>query len=146
MILGEKISALRKQRGLSQEDLALMLTITRQAVSRWEQNESIPDVENITRLSTIFGVSTDYLLKDGEYTAVLPPLALQSKKSTPWVYAWVYERFFNSGFIYIVAAGVYLIVGFGFGWWHPGWIIFATLGITHGAMAAWFESRDDDDD
>jgi len=71
MTLGEKIQVLRKQSGMSQEQLAEHITISRQAISRWELNESVPDIENIVQLSRIFGVSTDYLLKEGEFTAVI---------------------------------------------------------------------------
>jgi transcriptional regulator with XRE-family HTH domain len=63
-MLGEKIHQLRKGKGLSQEELASRLTVSRQAVSKWELNESVPDTENVVQLSKIFGVSTDYLLND----------------------------------------------------------------------------------
>lgn len=64
MILAEKITKLRKQRGWSQEELASMLNISRQSVSKWESTASIPDLDKIIKLSELFGVSTDYLLKD----------------------------------------------------------------------------------
>ena len=64
MILGEKIAVLRKQNGWSQEDLAEQLQISRQSVSKWESGASIPDLDRIVKLSALFGVSTDYLLKD----------------------------------------------------------------------------------
>lgn len=64
MILGEKIAKLRKQSGWSQEDLAEQLNISRQSVSKWESGNSIPDLDKIVKMSTIFDVSTDYLLKD----------------------------------------------------------------------------------
>ena len=64
MTLGEKIQELRRKQGLSQKQLAEMVMVTHQAVSRWEQGESTPDIENVLRLSEIFGVSTDYLLRD----------------------------------------------------------------------------------
>lgn len=70
MILSEKITALRKQMGWSQEELAEQLSISRQSVSKWELGASIPDLEKIIRMSELFGVSTDYLLKDDEETAV----------------------------------------------------------------------------
>jgi transcriptional regulator with XRE-family HTH domain len=63
-MLGEKIHRLRKSKGLSQEALAGQLTVSRQAVSKWELGESVPDTENVVQLSKIFGVSTDYLLND----------------------------------------------------------------------------------
>ena len=64
MILAEKIMKLRKQNGWSQEELAVKLNISRQSVSKWESTASIPDLDKIIKLSEIFGVSTDYLLKD----------------------------------------------------------------------------------
>ena len=64
MTLGEKIQRLRKSNGMSQEQLAEKITISRQAISKWELGESIPDVENIKQLSRLFCVSTDYLLND----------------------------------------------------------------------------------
>jgi len=63
-MLGRKIQQLRKDNGMSQEDLASKLTISRQAISKWELGESVPDTENIVQLSKLFGVTTDYLLKD----------------------------------------------------------------------------------
>lgn len=64
MNLAEKIMKHRKQKGWSQEELAEQLDISRQSVSKWESSASIPDLDKIIRLSEIFGVSTDYLLKD----------------------------------------------------------------------------------
>lgn len=64
MILSEKIMMLRKQKGWSQEDLAEKLGISRQSVSKWESTASIPDLDKIIKMSEIFNVSTDYLLKD----------------------------------------------------------------------------------
>lgn len=64
MILAEKITMLRKQNGWSQEDLAEQLDVSRQSVSKWESGASIPDLDKIIKISKLFGVSTDYLLKD----------------------------------------------------------------------------------
>ncbi|MEY8352945.1 helix-turn-helix transcriptional regulator [Lachnospiraceae bacterium 54-53] len=64
MILAEKIIALRKKNGWSQEELAYQMDVSRQSVSKWESGTSIPDLERILKLSQIFGVSTDYLLKE----------------------------------------------------------------------------------
>ena len=64
MIFADKLIALRKQYGLSQEQLAEKLNVSRQSVSKWEGAQSIPDINKIIQLSQIFGVSTDYLLKD----------------------------------------------------------------------------------
>ena len=64
MILADKIIELRKKNGWSQEDLAEMMDVSRQSISKWESAQSTPDMARIVRLSQIFGVSTDYLLKD----------------------------------------------------------------------------------
>ena len=71
MILADKIMSLRKKCGWSQEELADQLGISRQSVSKWESGMSIPDLEKIVKMSALFGVSTDYLLKD-EIEETLP--------------------------------------------------------------------------
>lgn len=64
MILAEKIADLRKKEGWSQEELAERLGVSRQSVSKWEGGASIPDIDKIIAMSGLFGVSTDYLLRD----------------------------------------------------------------------------------
>lgn len=64
MILADKIIALRKRSGWSQEELAEQLGVSRQSVSKWEGAQSVPDLDKILQLSKVFGVTTDYLLKD----------------------------------------------------------------------------------
>lgn len=64
MILADKIIELRKKAGWSQEELAEQLQVSRQSVSKWEGAQSVPDLERILQMSRIFGVTTDYLLKD----------------------------------------------------------------------------------
>lgn len=71
MILADKISSLRRQNNWSQEELAEKLGISRQSVSKWESGTSIPDLDKILKLSAIFDVSTDYLLKD-EIEQIVP--------------------------------------------------------------------------
>ena len=72
MILAEKIALLRRRSGLSQEELAEKMQVSRQSVSKWESGVSIPDLEKILRLSVLFGVSTDFLLKDDLNEQALP--------------------------------------------------------------------------
>ena len=71
MILADKIIELRKKAGYSQEELAEKMGVSRQSVSKWEGALSIPDLDKILLMSEIFGVSTDYLLKD-EFGEELP--------------------------------------------------------------------------
>ena len=77
MNLAQRIMELRKQRGWSQEDLSEQMDVSRQSVSKWESGASVPDLEKILKLSQLFDVSTDYLLKDN--IAELP----QSPADTP---------------------------------------------------------------
>ena len=64
MILADKIIRLRKKNGWSQEELAQKMQVSRQAVSKWEGAQTIPDLEKVLLLGSLFGVTTDYLLKD----------------------------------------------------------------------------------
>lgn len=63
MSIGEKIYSLRKSKNMSQEDLANVLNVSRQTVSKWETGESNPDIEKIVPLCDFFDISTDELLK-----------------------------------------------------------------------------------
>ena len=65
MIFSDLLIQLRKKAGWSQEELAEQMNVTRQSVSKWEGAQSVPDLEKMLRLSELFSVSTDYLLKDG---------------------------------------------------------------------------------
>ncbi len=64
MLFNEKLRYLRKINNMSQEELAGKLTVSRQAVSRWETGDTMPDAETLLQLSEVFGVSIDNLLKD----------------------------------------------------------------------------------
>lgn len=64
MIFADKLIQLRKKAGWSQEELAEQMDVTRQSVSKWEGAQAIPDIEKMLRLSRLFGVSMDYLVKD----------------------------------------------------------------------------------
>ena len=80
MIFADKLIRLRKQSGWSQEELAEQMNVTRQSVSKWEGAQAVPDLEKMLRLSQLFGVSTDYLLKDEIETA--EPAAGAAEDST----------------------------------------------------------------
>lgn len=84
MTFGEKLQALRKKQGLSQEQLAEALDVSRQAISKWELNTAMPDAGNIVKLSDLLGVTTDYLMKDTadaqDEIAKLEEQILQMKK------------------------------------------------------------------
>ena len=64
MILADKIIELRKKSGMTQDELAEKLGVSRQSVSKYESAQAVPDMDKILKLSNIFGVTTDYLIKD----------------------------------------------------------------------------------
>ena len=63
MTFGEKLQSLRQRSGMSQDALAERLQVSRQAVSRWERDETMPETDKVVALADIFGVTTDYLLR-----------------------------------------------------------------------------------
>ena len=66
MTLGEKIKEARKQSGLSQEQLAEKMSVSRSAIAKWETDKGLPDIDNLKALASFLNVSVDYLLDDGE--------------------------------------------------------------------------------
>ncbi len=72
MLLSEKLYKLRKNSGLSQEQLAEQLNVSRQAISKWESGTAVPESEKLITISNYFMVSIDYLLKDDEQDVVKP--------------------------------------------------------------------------
>lgn len=76
MILADKIIENRKKNGWSQEELADRLGVSRQSVSKWEGAQAVPDMKKIIQMSEVFGVSTDYLLRDDITEAQPPEVAL----------------------------------------------------------------------
>ena len=135
MRLSEKIQILRKQKNISQEQLAEQLNVSRQAISKWETGESLPDIENILRLSSIFDVTTDYLLKtynEETHVSSSPTASFTSEFITedededePGGFRYLYNYSFNfSGIIYPLAVLIFLIMGFQWGLWRMVWVIF----------------------
>ena len=66
MTFGEKLKSARKSAALTQEELAEKLLVSRQAITKWESDSGMPDIENLKSLSKLLGVSLDYLLDNGE--------------------------------------------------------------------------------
>ena len=147
MILADKITALRKKAGWSQEELAEQLGVTRQSVSKSEGAQSVPDMDKVVQMSRLFGVTTDFLLKDelseeepapegcvnhsamqalleeGDYTR-------ENKAKSPVVGA-------VSGIYWLLVTAVYLFYTFGpMGNGQPkySWFIWAVAGVLFGAV------------
>lgn len=82
MTLGEKIYRLRTEQGLSQETFGEKLGVSRQSVSKWETDQSVPELDKIVAISDFFGVSTDQLLKDTENVQTTSSTAQVSSENT----------------------------------------------------------------
>ena len=80
MTFGEKLQKLRQKAGMSTDALAERLDVSRQAVSRWERDETMPETDKVVALADLFGVTTDYLLRQG---AEEEPQAAQPAASAP---------------------------------------------------------------
>ena len=112
MTFSEKLTTLRKNQNLSQEELAAKLGVSRQAVSRWEMGITLPDAVNLLQLSRLFSVSTDYLLYDETDTPLRRP---QSPSSSSEAYPPMAQRtrilvglcVLALGVIGLVAVGLY---------------------------------------
>lgn len=78
MTLGDKLSKLRKENNYTQEQLADILGVSRQAISKWESNITYPETDKLIRMSELFNCSLDYLLKDTEQTVSKKQLGVQS--------------------------------------------------------------------
>ena len=74
--LGEKIYSLRKERGLSQEELADALNVSRQSVSKWETDQSVPDYDNVAAMCAFFGVSLDGFTGNAAAAEAVMPVAV----------------------------------------------------------------------
>lgn len=79
MSLAEKLVILRKQKGLTQMDLAEQLNVSRQAISRWEVGAAVPSTDNLKVLGDLYGVPVDYLLNDDTTEATKSTRAAEEK-------------------------------------------------------------------
>ena len=131
--IANRLVTLRKENGLSQEELAARLGISRQAVSKWERAESSPDTDNLIALAKLYHVSLDALLEAsaesleneefaGRHTQEAPPAAADCQSETGRWHRFPYPA---------LVTFLYLVIGFCFGWWHPGWILFVTIPVYY---------------
>lgn len=105
MTLSEKLYALRKKRGLSQEQLAEQLNVSRQAISKWESGLSTPESEKLLLISNYFQVSLDYLLKEEVLDALPTTQNVKNDDET--------KREFNLAGLIICVGGVLLLILWG---------------------------------
>lgn len=72
MIFSEKLLLIRKNKGYSQEELAEVLDVSRQAIAKWESGQSYPEIHNLIAISSLFNVTVDYLVKDNDDCMLIP--------------------------------------------------------------------------
>lgn len=94
MNMADRIQYLRKAKGFSQEELADKVGVSRQAVSKWESEQSTPDIEKIIIMSELFEVTTDYILKGIE------PVSLTNRKT-------IYSLYLGFAVIFAAIAGIW---------------------------------------
>lgn len=102
MNIADRIQSLRKNKGISQEELAEKVGVSRQAVSKWESEQSVPDLDRVIIMSEYFGVTTDYILK-----------GIEPQKQSD-------NKNFNTGQILYIASTAFLAIGLfaAFGSWY----------------------------
>lgn len=108
MTFGQKLQQLRRARGMSQEDLAGQLSVTRQTISKWELDQSTPDLPYLAAISEFFGVTTDYLIKSAPTAEPASPLSSPSAPSIdPRLKVQLYAKLVLGGLLLLLgAAGV----------------------------------------
>ena len=113
MTFGERLQALRQRAGMSQDQLAERLGVSRQAVSRWERDETMPETDKVIAMADLFGVTTDYLLRprpeETEQKAQTPP-----REKTDWLerfLAFAKRKWYLLGWVLIAWGGIDLARG-----------------------------------
>ena len=127
MTFSDKLIALRRKAGWSQEELAERLNVSRQSVSKWESAQSMPDIDKIVQLSSLFGVTTDYLLKDGQDDP--QPAAAETPSPLPRIKA-------LTAAYWLVVVAIFLWYTFGpngNGQPQYSWFIWAIAGVVYAA-------------
>ena len=143
--IAKRLTALRKQRGFSQEQLAEKLNVSRQAVSKWERAEAQPDISNLSALSKLYGITIDELINGkAEQEEVQPTPSSDTEKSREDDLAAEEEttaentepRIKSGIFVALIVTIVYLVMGYCWNLWHPGWIIFFLVPILNGLISS----------
>lgn len=151
--MAKRLTALRKQRGFSQEQLAEKLNVSRQAVSKWERGEAQPDISNLSALSKLYGITIDELINGKAEQEVQPNPSSDIEESReddpapeeettaentdPRIKLYVYIGIV----VVVIVTIVYLVMGYCRNLWHPGWIIFFLVPILNGLISSIINRR-----
>ncbi|MFV4923382.1 helix-turn-helix domain-containing protein [Lactobacillus delbrueckii subsp. bulgaricus] len=131
MMLPSKLRDLRKKHGLSQKELAEKLMTTQAKVASWENGDSVPDISYIAKLTVLYDVSADYLLKDGKQEGQ----TIMDRQNT--------KRLGRINSIYwTIVIAVYLLASIATGRWSTSWVLFILGGAIWliGAGFHWINS------
>lgn len=149
--IANRLLQLRKERGLSQEELADQLGISRQAVSKWERAEASPDTDNLICLAKLYNVSLDFLLQTEDSLETIK--TEQIKEEAKIIVDEDVEdedakkpKVLNmlSGLIPVLITITYFILGGVFNLWHPGWLVFLFIPVFLTLIDAIYFKRPDD--
>ncbi|MDE6749433.1 MAG: helix-turn-helix domain-containing protein [Lachnospiraceae bacterium] len=134
MDFSEKLLTLRKANDMTQEQLAEKLDVSRQSVSKWESGQATPDLEKIVALSTVFNVTTDYLLKSSEIDDLSVKTEMLEKQQQMMLLREQkkqrnFECVMYSVAVYLIFFAVYFIGHYYFEIWNPS-VIFSEFLIA----------------
>lgn len=136
MTLPSKLRDLRKKHGLSQKELAEKLMTTQAKVASWENGDSVPDISYIAKLTVLYDVSADYLLKDGKQEGQTIEPGEEMDRPNP-------KRLGRINSIYwTIVIAVYLLASIATGRWSTSWVLFILGGAIWliGAGFHWINS------
>lgn len=141
---GEYLKKLRVKNGLSQDALSEILGISRQSISKWEQGNSAPDIENIKKLADYFNVSIDSIVTgeaEGEIVKAEPKKSDKKLPSVPKIKNAKKTRLY--AFYFVLTAIVYCTLGIMLSpmGWAYGWIVFLTVPLFYSAVEAYQRKR-----
>ena len=143
--IGNRQYQYRRKSGLSQEELAAKLGVSRQAVSKWERAEAEPDTDNLINLSKIYGVTLDELINtDPADSAARSSDSSDDEINTDdnsekknVVKNEITKKLMVSRLpITLITVFIYLVLGFFFDLWHPGWIVFIMIPVLMSFISA----------
>ena len=144
--IANRLLQLRKERGLSQEELADQLGISRQAVSKWERAEASPDTDNLICLAKLYNVSLDYLLQTEDSLETIKTEQIKEEAKIIVDDDAKKPKVLNmlSGLIPVLITITYFILGGVFNLWHPGCLVFLFIPVFLTLIDAIYFKRPDD--
>lgn len=134
--IADRLTQIRREKGMSQEELAEKLGVSRQAVSKWERAESAPDTDNLIALAKLYGVTLDELLNadtkpDRPAAPEDDPIDPENPLPKGSYFDHVMEKKRRAFPYPVLVTFLYLVLGCFFNLWHPGWLIFLTIPLWY---------------